>query len=202
MLDFDQATHAYSIQGVRVPSVTQILEDTGIVDFSFIPRETREMALHRGSMVHLACQLYDERDLADGSVDQAIVPYLNAWKRFLVESGFVIEEIEQRGFNERFRYAGTADRIGRLNGMPTIVDIKTNQIPNAIRLQLAAYCEFRRFPTTIGRAGVELHADETYRLVTIPVKQHTQDFNDFCCALRVYQLKREMSPRKEDRKAA
>jgi hypothetical protein len=201
---FDAEKHEYSLNGVIVPSVTQILEDAGVIDYSFISHATREMALHRGSMVHLACQLYDERDLVESSVDPAIVPYLNAWKRFLSETGFILEtdQIEKRFYNERWAYAGTRDRRGKLRGMPTVADIKTNDAPEWVRMQLAAYCEFERFPTTVGRMAVELHSDETYRAVPISIKDHQRDFNDFCCCLRTYQLKREMNSRREGRKAA
>lgn len=204
MLTFDADKHEYRWNGSSVPSVTQVLEDVGVVDYSFIPHENREVALHRGSMVHLACQLYDERDLVESSIDPAIVPYLEAWKKFLSETGAIIEtdEIERRFYNERWGYAGTRDRRVKIGGLRKVLDIKTNQAPNWVRMQLAAYCEFERFPGITDRMAVELHGDKTYRVVNISAKQHTQDFNDFCCCLRTYQLKRESNPRKQERRAA
>ena len=62
-LRFDPDSHLYRVDGIIVPSVTQVLEDVGIVDYSRLPGSTREMALRRGSAVHAACHYDDEGDL-------------------------------------------------------------------------------------------------------------------------------------------
>lgn len=190
-LKFRAEDHTYWLDGVEIPSVTTILKDVGIVNYSAMPNATSEMALHRGSMVHLACQLYDEHDIDESTLDPILKPYLAAWKRFISESGFVIEEIEQRGYNPKWGYVGCLDRKGKLNGMPMVIDLKTSISPKWVRMQLAAYVEFVKFPTVVGRMAVELHADETYKAVPLSAKDHARDFNDFLCCLRIYRLKRE-----------
>src|SRR5262245_2178024 len=60
LLEFDPTTHTYRVDGVRYPSVTQVLERVGIIDYSYIPAPTREMALARGSAVH-AWTAHDDR---------------------------------------------------------------------------------------------------------------------------------------------
>ena len=81
--------------------------------------------------------------------------------------------------------------------MPAVLDVKCGAWPAWGRMQLAAYIEFGKYPTTSGRMAGELHGDGTYRSITIPVRQHTQDFNDFCCCLRVFTLKREFNQQRE-----
>lgn len=184
-LHFDEASHTYAHDGVRVPSVTQILEAVGIVDYSHLPPETREMALERGRVVHLYTQYDDQAALDDSLVDPHIAPYLAAWRRFRRECRFVPTEIERRLYNAKFGYAGTLDRVGY---MPVyrrvLLDIKTNVAEEWVRLQLAGYAGARPDPLTYTRVCVELRADESYRVRVYPAKEFANDFADFVGALR------------------
>jgi len=45
-----------------------------------------------------------------------IFPYLEAWRKFRKESGFVPEQIEPPMMSTAYKYAGTPDRIGELPG--------------------------------------------------------------------------------------
>jgi hypothetical protein len=57
-LHFDAAAHTYSVNGVVKPNVTSILEDVGIVDYSAVPAQNRELGLARGRVVHLITQYH------------------------------------------------------------------------------------------------------------------------------------------------
>jgi len=57
--EFREQDHSYWLNGQRVWSVTQILEESGVVDYSVIPPATRNMALKRGSAVHHLTYLDD-----------------------------------------------------------------------------------------------------------------------------------------------
>jgi hypothetical protein len=198
-LDFDAATHTYRAGGVVIPSVTQVLEDVGIIDYSYIPWPTRQMALARGSAVHLATQFYDEGDLDEGTLTVELAGFLEAWKRFLDETGFVIEANEHRGYVERYGYAGTLDRVGRFERMvglrlkidgPVLLDIKTNDAPWWVAIQTAAYAAFFPDPGSYRRIAVELHGDGTCGVIEFPCADWQRDYNLFLCALSVYQAKR------------
>src|SRR5690348_16409857 len=84
---FEPDNHVYTVNGIVVPSVTQILEP--LVDFSKIPAAVLEYAKLRGEAVHLACELYDQNDLDIDNLDTVIVPYLEAWIKFKADTGFV-----------------------------------------------------------------------------------------------------------------
>jgi hypothetical protein len=124
--------HEYYWNGVRVPSVTEILDDVGIVDYSSIPFGVREMALQRGSDVHTATHYDDENDLEFDEelwlaneigyereyqrTGRGVAPtragYVAAWRKFRRETGFTPDLIEHKGYNEAYRFAGTLDRMG------------------------------------------------------------------------------------------
>ena len=192
-LQFDEATHTYTLDGEVLPSVTQVLEGVGIIDYSHIPSATREMALERGSLVHRVTHWDDEGDLDDGSVDEAVAPFLQSWRQFRADMGFVPAVIERRGHHEVYRYAGTLDRIGTVGGADWLVDIKTNDAPDWVRMQTAAYAAFDPEPSRFKRVAVELKATGRvpYQIIERKGSQFGEDFNDFLAALRVWQLRLE-----------
>ena len=122
MIQFDPSTHVYTVNGRVVPSVTQVLREAGLVDPSIYPPGAAE----RGTAVHLACQLHDENDLDESSLDPVIIPYLNAWKLFVSQNRFRATAIEQRICSLTHCYAGTLDRIGTVGpkGDNCLVEIK------------------------------------------------------------------------------
>lgn len=190
-LTFDEAAHAYYLDGRRLPSVTQVLERTRIVDYGYIPPRTREMALRRGSAVHTAIALDIEGDLDEASFEP-LMGYVEAARAARRDLGIAIPDcFEQRRYHPQHLYAGTVDLIyGDI-----LLDWKTNSAEWWVRLQTAAYAamfgggEFRRI-------AVELHDDGTYRLETFKAKDYRRDFNDFLCCLRVVQMVDEHDTKK------
>jgi len=136
-LEFNADKHEYSIAGRRLPSVTQVLS---MID----DRHYDPFYLHRGSMVHLACQYYDEGCLDEESLDPAIAPYLTSYKTFLIETGFQWWKLEMPKHHPRYFYAGTIDRIGDFQGRPAIIDLKSGQPVRTDELQISAYWELIR----------------------------------------------------------
>ena len=184
-IDFDEANHLYFVNGKQTPSVSSILSP--LVDFSYVPRETLEYASQRGTAVHRATELYDLGTLDDESVDEAVRPYLDAWKLFRDETGFVPRLIERRVHHADYGYCGTIDREGcmtELAGSPqAIIDIKTPvHLGPVVGLQLAAYQEALRsegFQVDL-RFAVQLRSDGNYRLQSYIEKS---DFGVFVALL-------------------
>lgn len=188
-LNFDAELHQYTLHGVVLPSVTQILEAVGVVDYSYLPPATRRMALGRGSAVHSATQFDDEGDLDETLLDDELVPYLTAWRRFRAETGFVPDLIEHRSFDPKYRYAGTLDRRGAFpDGTKAICDIKTNSSEGWVALQLSAYAAFFESPRAFRRICVEVRKDATYRFIEFRSADYTADFGRFLACLTVYRL--------------
>lgn len=165
VLTFDEATHTYRLDGVVIPSTTQVLSLAGLVDLSQIDPARLAAASRRGSAVHLATEYDDLGDLDEASVTDEVRPYLAAWRRFRADAGFVPELIEHRVVHVGHRYAGTIDRVGVLKRRREIVDLKSGTTQPTHGLQLAAYDMALTDPDEPrGRMTVQLRRDGTYRV--------------------------------------
>ena len=129
-LIFDEERHVYTLDGIVLPSVTGVLKAEGFIDTRFFDEYSRT----RGTLVHLATEYDDTGELDEDSLDPVIVPYVEAWRKFKKESGFVVEAVETAMCNKTHRFAGKIDRRG--------------SFPSG----------------TTRRAAVELHNDGTYKL--------------------------------------
>lgn len=180
-LTFDAIKHEYRLNGVIIPSVTQVLEGSGLYpDFSLINPDALEWKRNLGTQVHAATALDDQDNL--GEYDPQIEGYLNAWRRFRRECGFRPVHIEQRTFHKKYLYAGTLDRIGVMDGKNVLVDIKTGVVDlMAVGPQTAAYCEAWGLHTK-GRYAVKLNDEGTYKL------SHCNDRMDFSIFLNCLNL--------------
>lgn len=149
-LRFDPASHVYTLaDGSRVPSVTQILRDTGVsVDFDAIGaisgahRDAIELKRALGTALHSDIHAFDEGDLDWSTVDARVGPYLNAWLTFRANHPHLTPVArERRVYHACLRYAGTLDGIFvGPTGERVLVDVKTGDPTDAgARYQLAAY---------------------------------------------------------------
>ena len=176
---FDESSHTYAIDGVRLPSVTQLLKGAGIgPDFSAVPPQLLEAARAFGVAVHSACELDDLGELDDDGTDARVMACVHAWRRFKVENDVEVLATEQRLYHPTLRYAGTLDGLVRMRAWRghgtdiVLVDRKTGLQPHpSFGVQLAAYEELLRVNdadlgpgSLIRRASVHLFDDCTYRL--------------------------------------
>lgn len=202
MLTFDPGPHVYRWNGSIVPNVTRVL--SLVTDYSHIPAPVLAHAQAEGVAIHKTVELYAKDDLDEASLPQWLVPRLDAFKRFVAETGFVINASEQRVYHHRFAYAGQLDlegtlqlRVGRKSvPTPAIVDVKRSfYAGRAIGLQLAAYdaaCPRTSFCSASvprRRYALQLRADGTYRLepFTDPA-----DMSNFLACLNVWRLREQM----------
>lgn len=132
---FHPIGHLYeTADGTPLDSVTTIIkEETGQRFYG------DGSAAERGTAVHKACQYYDEKDLA--VVPENIIPYLEQYKLALAAHKIVVLENEQMRYHPQFFYAGTLDKIVRIDGALGIIDIKTGQKYTEHKWQLAAYAD-------------------------------------------------------------
>lgn len=165
MLTFNEERHEYRFNGVIVPSVTQILAP--LVDYSKVPEAQMRAAQELGSMVHKTTELYDLGVLDEDDLDPILAQYLEGWKRFREDVGFVPDTVEKQMYHPLFQYCGTSDRTGTIRGRKAVLDIKKMMsLGPVIGLQLAAYQEMHN----LEGAGIEaryalgLRPDGSYRL--------------------------------------
>jgi hypothetical protein len=190
-LKFDEATHRYYLGNVTLPSVTTVLAAAGLLDYGFLG-DRREQYLERGRAVHLATQQYDDHIPTEESNNAEILGYLEAWRAFRRDYGFVPHLIEHRVFNRQYAYAGTLDRVGSIRGgAEIIVDIKSGVAPAAVRYQLAAYAGCLPHPRSRRRQCVELHQDGAYKVIPFETSDYQRDLNEFLEALNAYKARKE-----------
>lgn len=134
-LTFDPATHIYKVNGEVWPSVTQILKDMGFID----DRWFNEYARERGSLAHLIIKWDCQGVLDEDTVDPILRPYLDAWRLFVDDTGFVSGSVETPLYDPIRRFAGTPDNVGELYEVPAEIDYKTGAISPVTGLQLAGY---------------------------------------------------------------
>jgi hypothetical protein len=163
LLTFDEQRHEYRFMGAVVPGVTHLLRP--LVDFSRVPPAVLAAKADLGRRVHTACHFHAEDDLDPDSVEADVAPYLEAYKRFLAESGAVIQQVESRVFEPLLGYAGTLDLVLLLNGHRWVVDLKTSIVtPGSVGPQTAAYMRALGDTSITRRAALRLRPDGSYRL--------------------------------------
>jgi len=160
MIQFDPATHIYTVEGGRFPSVTQIISDMGLYgDTSYFTEYCRE----RGSFVHQIIKYHVDNELDESTIDPALQGYFDAWRRFESEAQYIGDVCEHLLADQTYRFAGTIDHLGHLNGYPCVIDVKTGAMSPATALQLAGYEVLQKHPG-IRRFGLQLTADGKYKL--------------------------------------
>lgn len=169
---FDENAHTYYIDGVAVPSVTQICSILTAGKYSG-GRGVIDAARARGTAVHELCEAYDYGTLEE--VPTELAGYVKAYSDFCRDYRPEWLYIEHQMYSRQLKYAGTCDRVGMIDGKWTVVDLKTTaNMDRASKLsllaQLAAYQELAY---TIGEApdmtnglGVQLKRDGSYTVHT------------------------------------
>ena len=184
-LTFDEETHTYCLDGTRVPSVTQVISAAGLVDTRWHTPE----ACERGKYVHQAIEFFVHGVLSKDCLDARLVPYLDGFELFIMQSGFKTTYCELRLASPRLRYAGTLDLYGEINGVSWLIDFKSVAAVPAYDVQLAAYAALaREAGMTVNKLGaICLNADGKYNLRE--VKQSASAWEVFQAALVVERWK-------------
>ena len=80
MIQFDEKSHTYTLDGVELPSVTHICRFLAY-DYKSDKPWLAETAARRGTAVHEACALIDYGETPEETPE--IAGYLKAYRRFL-----------------------------------------------------------------------------------------------------------------------
>jgi hypothetical protein len=168
-LVFDPEKHLYTLDGQDLPSVTQILTATGFINTQFYDAWSRD----KGSMVHLVCHLDDTGELDEESLDQILIPYLDAYRQFKEHTGFIASASEVPLASERYRFAGTPDKIGSFkDGECCLIDIKSGNAEPWAALQTALYVVLKDSPYK--RYVLKLTGEGKYKLIPFNDRQDRQ----------------------------
>lgn len=205
MIAFNEEKHEYTLDGNKIPSVTHILQKTGFYNFEGAKPEIVEAAADFGKCAHKGAELYDQNDLDERTLAGPLKPYLNSWKRFREDTGFVPIAIEKLVYSKKYRYAGTLDRAGTIGNAITVVEIKsTAQIDPVSAIQAEAYLEAYNEDKPLKekatkRMVVQLCPDGMYRLLDNKY-YGKNDFSIFLAALTIYNYQRRLNNGKHNQR--
>lgn len=164
-LQFDEASHTYTLGGKVLPSVTSIL--SMVSDYGDISPEVLARKATLGHQVHESCQLLIENDLDEGWLAEnlpEVVPYVDGFKKFCADLSPRFIRVEQRLHHARLHYAGTLDLVAEILSNDWLIDIKTTvEIKPVAGLQTAAYNAMLPKPAK-HRGVLQLKADGSYKL--------------------------------------
>lgn len=187
---FDAEKHQYWLGDTRLPSVTEVLRDTGLLS----PYADGDSYFaERGTAVHRAVHLELEGRLDPAGLE-AIYPYIERFR--LVRDLLDLEKpilAEEPRYNPVELYAGTIDYFGVSKalggGTHVLLDWKTGQDMPAYTLQLGAYAGLLldRYPQ---RAAVVMLSDYPPKVRWITPKTLMEARATFLCALTIYNWKR------------
>lgn len=124
---FDTEKHLYLLNGIKIPSCTEILTAGGFSDYSCVRRGVMEKSANDGAIIHKLTEFNDRGTLDDGSVDPKLVELLDDYNKVLKARGiqFFDEWIERPVYHPSYKYGVTPDRIGKYKGEVAVFEIKT-----------------------------------------------------------------------------
>jgi hypothetical protein len=187
MFEFREEDHSYWLDGRRLESVTEILSLSGIADY----RWSNEESMTRGSFVHRATEYIDKGSLDWTTLDDTLRPYCEAYQRFVEDKRPEIILSEKPMYHATYLYSGKPDRVFLLDGVTSLIDLKTGAPNRATQIQMAAYREMIRVSEDIHCAkcfSLHLRDDGTYRLDEI--KDLKRNFQIFLGAMTVERWKK------------
>lgn len=133
MVEYNDSIHEYTLQGIHIPSVTELLKPvTG--EFKFAP-----MYAERGTAIHTLTELWDTGLYLPELADEELTTYMMAYEDFHDQHDVEVVEMEQIVFNQNLLYAGRLDRLWKIDGKLHLTDIKTGNKYKQHIFQLCAY---------------------------------------------------------------
>lgn len=175
MNEFRPTDHSYWMDGIRVPSVTQVIASMGQKQYGY-----SEGARRLGQYVHETIDLWEKGELDMGSLDPILIPYLGRWESFRELSGYRSRGTEIILFHPHLHYAGKIDGLGWMGKSSSLLDLKTGAEAEWHIIQAAAYFELaqqledppvKAFRLYLGR--------EKFRFPEVRFKELHDGFNDF-----------------------
>lgn len=183
-VEFDSVAHIYRVDGRRVPGVTEVLKENGLINDEWYTEASSE----RGRAIHLATEFDDDGDLDEETLDPGILGYVQAWRQFKFDTHPTVLQKETVVVDPFGRYAGTEDRTITFpsSRMEAVIDIKSGEPCFWHPIQTAAYA--RCHPKPVHRYAVYLRSNGTYRMA--PHKDRSDEVIwEACLTLVLWKVK-------------
>lgn len=153
-LDYDDNAHSYKVDGIKVPSVTRVVDGCfpkNLTDWALSIGEEEyhkiiDEALDIGNYTHEWIERYiNEQPFYEKGTkgfNATTNPSIDAFLRWEVKYNPEFIDAERKIYCDRFKYAGTVDAVAKINGRVCVIDFKTSKkIYKPYHLQVTAYAQ-------------------------------------------------------------
>jgi hypothetical protein len=132
-ITFQEEGHQYQIDGVPVPSVTQVVDQL----HNFTGSKDATAAMARGTLIHKACELIVLGTLDWSTVDNSIYPEVMLFAGWWDQSKIKPLLVEGLVGSKQYKFAGRLDLFGIWKTGLALIDFKTGNEYPAYRFQTA-----------------------------------------------------------------
>ena len=197
-LEYDDKAHSYKVEGVKVPSVTRVVDGCFPKDLTHwaltIGQEEYDKviseALEVGNDTHQWIEHYINYGHACAEPEDYISKSVNAFLDWTTEYNPEWVDAERKVYCDKYKYAGTVDAVANINGRIVVIDFKTSKkIYKPYHLQVTAYAQaikrmdgLRRWPL-----GMILRLDKETGDFEQKVFEPKHNFNTFKKCLELKQ---------------
>lgn len=140
-LEFEDNTHTYTLNGIVVPSVSEVIAPLSNVKYSGISERTLARAADKGTSVHNSIENWIKFGIEDIPPEHS--GYFNAFMDWWNTYNPEVVGSEVRLCHILMQYAGTADFIGYIQDELTLIDFKSTYTVSDMTcgVQLEAYSQ-------------------------------------------------------------
>ena len=196
-LDYDEDAHSYKVEGVKVPSVTRIVDacfPKNLTNWAVTLGEEEyhrilDEALDIGNYTHEWIETYLKQDHATPDVGHSSFKSIKSFLKWDSDYEPKWIDSERKIYCDKYKYAGTVDAVAKINGRVCVIDFKTSRkIYKPYHLQVTAYAQaikridgLKRWPL-----GIILRLDKEtgeYEQKVFEPKDHFDTFKK-CLELR------------------
>lgn len=200
-ITFREEDHTYWLGDKLVPGVTSLMKP--LFSYEWINEQVLERKSKLGTAVHFLTEIHDTgRNANTYDIHPEVLPYFEAYLKFLSEVKPVWDVVEQNVFHQGQMYAGRLDRFGLVYDLPSILDVKcVAQVTPGAFVQCSAYAEAYmngnkfspnvlqgRAIGTVHRHVLQLKPDGTYRMHQSK-SSHREDLAVFLSCLNIHRWK-------------
>jgi hypothetical protein len=197
-LEYDDKAHSYKVEGVKVPSVTRVVDGCFPKDLTHwalsIGQEEYDKvindALEIGNDTHQWIEHYIKYGHACTEPEDYISKSVNAFLDWTTEYNPEWVDAERKVYCDKYKYAGTVDAVAKINDRVCVIDFKTSKkVYKPYHLQVTAYAQaikrmdgLRRWPL-----GIILRLDKETGEFEQKVFEPKHNFNTFKKCLELKQ---------------
>lgn len=140
-LEFEEENHIYRLNGIIIPSVSNILEPLSRAKYSRVDERTLDRAAERGTSVHDSIENFIKYGVVD--VNPEYRGYFNGFHEWWEKTKPVPVGSELRVYHKVMQYGGTIDLLAYIDDELTLIDFKSTYslIDMICGVQLEGYAQ-------------------------------------------------------------